>query len=88
MEASKFSISFSSPDIYPFPKIEWFKDDQHLENSDNFITDYSDSSFKINFNSAKVSDQGNYKCVLTNEMGSVEGMCNIKVFGIIFIFFL
>lgn len=81
MEGNELNIIVIANDIYPQPHIEWFKDDQPIKELDTFHFEYQESTFKLSVPNSNTSVQGSYKFSLSNELGTVEGACNIKIFG-------
>lgn len=63
----------------PEPKIEWFKDGKPLIGYFRIKTDYDGTFSKLNIEKATVDDIGEYKCVASNEFGSVQSGADLSV---------
>ncbi|KAL0186768.1 hypothetical protein M9458_018438, partial [Cirrhinus mrigala] len=63
----------------PAPWVRWFKNglEIHMERSEHGVSLAENGSLVIG--SASASHSGDYKCVATNEAGSVERKTRLKV---------
>lgn len=66
----------------PEPDIEWFKDEQPIEEGDNFRIEFDDTDgCVLVINSAKLEDEGMYRCVASNSLGKAISEAQFLVTG-------
>lgn len=66
----------------PEPDVEWFKDEQPIEDGGNFRIEFDDSDgCALIINSARLEDEGQYRCVATNEFGKAISEAELLVTG-------
>uniref|UniRef100_A0AAG5D040 Ig-like domain-containing protein n=1 Tax=Anopheles atroparvus TaxID=41427 RepID=A0AAG5D040_ANOAO len=63
------------------PTVNWYKDDLVVEGSDNYkiSSDESTNTYSIDVVVAQLDDQGEWKCVATNEFGQAGTSCFVKL---------
>lgn len=62
------------------PDIKWYKNGVLIENSENDTRIFIHEDNKVlDIKFMKIEDEGEFKCVGTNRMGSVEMMTNLKI---------
>ena len=68
----------------PEPDVEWFKDEQPIEDGGNFRIEFDDSDgCALIINSARLEDEGQYRCVATNEFGKAISEAELLVTGMV-----
>ena len=68
----------------PEPDVEWFKDEQPIEDGGNFRIEFDDSDgCTLIINSARLEDEGQYRCVATNEFGKAISEAELLVTGMV-----
>lgn len=66
----------------PEPEIEWFKDEKPIEEGGNFRIDFDDSDgCALIINSARLEDEGQYRCVASNDFGKAISEAELLVTG-------
>ena len=66
----------------PEPDVEWFKDEQPIEDGGNFRIEFDDSDgCTVIINSARQEDGGQYQCVATNDFGKAISEAELVVTG-------
>ena len=66
----------------PEPEIEWFKDEQPIEDGGKFRIEFDDSDgCVLIINSARLEDKGQYRCVASNEFGKAISEAELLVTG-------
>ena len=63
----------------PEPKIEWLKDGKPLIGYFRIKTEYDGTLSTLNIEKSSLDDTGEYKCVASNEFGSVQSVCDLVV---------
>lgn len=63
----------------PHPKVRWFKNGLEVHAEQSQLSVARDGALVIN--SVSASHSGDFKCVATNEAGSVERKTRLKVHG-------
>lgn len=77
--AAKFEVRISGE---PEPDIEWFKDEQPIEEGGNFRIEFDDTDgFVLVINSARLEDEGMYRCVASNSFGKAISEAELLVTG-------
>ncbi|XP_035890611.1 uncharacterized protein LOC118502486 [Anopheles stephensi] len=63
------------------PTVNWYKDDLVVEGSDNYKLSADESTYTYNIDVvvAQLDDQGEWKCVATNEFGQAGTSCFVKL---------
>uniref|UniRef100_A0A182PCJ4 Ig-like domain-containing protein n=1 Tax=Anopheles epiroticus TaxID=199890 RepID=A0A182PCJ4_9DIPT len=63
------------------PTVNWYKDDLVVDGSDNYklSSDESTYTYNIDILVAQLDDQGEWKCVATNEFGQAGTSCFVKL---------
>ncbi|XP_052863143.1 uncharacterized protein LOC128269779 [Anopheles cruzii] len=63
------------------PTVNWYKDDLVVESSENYQLSSDDSTYtySIDVVVAQLDDQGEWKCVATNEFGQAGTSCFVKL---------
>ncbi|ETN63303.1 hypothetical protein AND_004966 [Anopheles darlingi] len=77
-ESFRLSVVISSVSK---PTVNWYKDDLVVECSDNYRISSDDSTYtySIDVVVAQLDDQGDWKCVATNEFGQAGTSCFVKL---------
>lgn len=57
----------------PIPIIEWYKDDIKIDNN------YTDTMSTLIIPYLRPEDEGQYKCVVSNRLGSLEEIVTVKI---------
>lgn len=66
----------------PEPEIEWFKDQQPIEEGGNFRIEFDDTNgCALIINSTKLKDEGLYRCVASNSFGKAISEAELLVTG-------
>lgn len=69
----------------PEPEVEWFKDEQPVEEGSNFRIEFDDTDgCSLIINSSRVEDEGQYKCVASNDLGKAISEAELLVTGMKF----
>lgn len=77
--AAKFEVRISGE---PEPDIEWFKDEQPIEEGGNFRIEFDDTDgCVLVINSARLEDEGMYRCVASNSFGKAISEAELLVTG-------
>jgi len=77
--AAKLEVRISGE---PEPEIEWFKDEQPIEEGGNFRIEFDDTDgCVLVINSAKLEDEGMYRCVASNSFGKAISEAHFLVTG-------
>lgn len=63
----------------PQPKVEWFKDDKKIKDDKRIQTAYDGQNCTLKISPAVLEDQGIYKCVATNDVGSATLSTDVGV---------
>ena len=63
----------------PQPDIEWFKDGKPVVESKRVIMTSDGETFSLSFKPVELDDEGEYKCVARNELGSVSSGAELLV---------
>lgn len=63
----------------PAPTIEWFKDGTPLKTSKRVKDDFDREVASLSFTEADLDDEGDYKCVAQNELGSASCAAELLV---------
>ena len=63
----------------PQPTIEWFKDSKPLETSKRVQAEFDGEVASLAFTEADLDDEGDYKCVAQNELGSASCRAELLV---------
>jgi hypothetical protein len=63
----------------PQPTVEWFKDDKPVETDKRVKVDYDGEASTLTIKDTTVDDEGDYKCVVTNELGSTSTVAEVLV---------
>lgn len=63
----------------PEPIIEWFKDDHKVKPDERIKVDYDGTSSTLVIRKTVLDDEGLYKCVATNENGTVSSSAELLV---------
>lgn len=63
----------------PQPTIEWFKDGKPLKTSKRMKDDFDGEVVSLSFTEADLDDEGDYKCVAQNELGSASCTAELLV---------
>ncbi|XP_054744163.1 vascular endothelial growth factor receptor 1 isoform X4 [Anastrepha obliqua] len=66
-----------TPEAIPAAEVHWYKDDVELNNSSNVAIEKDGSKLIIQY--IKPEDEGVYKCVAVNRLGSVESSSAVKI---------
>uniref|UniRef100_A0A182MJT6 Ig-like domain-containing protein n=1 Tax=Anopheles culicifacies TaxID=139723 RepID=A0A182MJT6_9DIPT len=63
------------------PTVNWYKDDLVVDGSDNYKLSSDESTYTYNIDVvvAQLDDQGEWKCVATNEFGQAGTSCFVKL---------
>ena len=78
--AAKLEVRISGE---PEPKVEWFKDEQPIEEGGNFRIEFDDTDgCTLVINSTKTSHEGLYKCVALNSFGKANSEAELLVTGL------
>lgn len=71
----------------PRPEIKWFKDGQEIIPDEHTkIESLPDGTNRLTVDSARVDDQGNYRCEATNTAGSMSSKAPMTVNGMLSFF--
>ena len=70
-----------SADGSPKPTVTWYKDGKKLKYMPDGFTLLTPNTFIITFNVLKPDHSGKYKCVVSNEFGSISEEYTVKVKG-------
>ena len=66
----------------PEPDIEWFKDEQPIEEGGNFRIEFDNTDgCVLVINSARLEDEGVYRCVASNAFGKAISEAELLVTG-------
>lgn len=77
--AAKLEVRISGE---PEPDIEWFKDEQPIEEGRNFRIEFDDTDgCVLVINCAKLEDEGMYRCVASNSFGKAISEAELLVTG-------
>lgn len=77
--AAKLEVRLSGE---PEPDIEWFKDEEPIEEGRNFRIEFDDTDgCVLVINSAKLEDKGMYRCVASNSFGKAISEAELLVTG-------
>lgn len=63
----------------PTPTVEWFKNSLPLATDDRVTTGSAGDMNYVNFLEVKNKDEGRYRCVATNEVGSVSTTADLTI---------
>ena len=63
----------------PEPNIEWFKDDEPVESSKRIKTYFDSEVCRLTISDSVADDEGEYKCVATNELGTASCSAELLV---------
>lgn len=63
----------------PEPKVEWFKDDRPVDTDNRVKIDYDGLESTLIIKDAVLDDEGDYKCIITNDVGSVSTTAEVLV---------
>ncbi|KAK2156944.1 hypothetical protein LSH36_202g12016 [Paralvinella palmiformis] len=74
---AKFKTSF---DGEPEPTVTWMKDKAVLKNGGKYKMYNKDSFYFLELLSVDPDDNGNYRCVITNRLGTAEVSAELEVF--------
>jgi hypothetical protein len=61
----------------PFPEIEWLKDGKPIEKSNRFQLDFDESRSVLTILDAKLTDEGDYTCILSSRAG--KDSCKVEL---------
>ncbi|XP_058119420.1 uncharacterized protein LOC131261405 [Anopheles coustani] len=77
-ESFRLSVVISSVSR---PTVNWYKDDLVVDGTDNYkiSSDESTYTYSIDVVTAQLDDQGEWKCVATNEFGQAGTSCFVKL---------
>lgn len=77
--AAKLEVRLSGE---PEPDIEWFKDEEPIEEGRNFRIEFDDTDgCVLVINSATLEDEGMYRCVASNSFGKAIAEAELLVTG-------
>lgn len=66
----------------PGPDVEWFKDEQPIEDEGNFRIEFDDSNgCTLIINPCRHNDGGLYRCVASNDFGKAVSEAELVVTG-------
>lgn len=63
----------------PQPDIEWFRDDEKVKESKRVRMNFDGKSSSLTFKPSELDDEGGYKCVARNELGSASTTAELLV---------
>ena len=63
----------------PVPTVKWFRDDEPLESSDRVAITYDGQLCEVNFTVTDFEDEGEYKCIASNEFGEDSSTAELLV---------
>lgn len=63
----------------PQPNIEWFKDGEQVKQSERINLNFEGNFASLSFKPAELDDEGEYKCVARNELGSASSEAELLV---------
>lgn len=64
----------------PQPTVEWFKDEKPVEVDDKHVkVDFDGDVSTLTIKDTTIDDEGDYKCVVTNELGSTSTVAEVLV---------
>ena len=63
----------------PKPLVEWFKDEKKVKESNRIRVERSDETLSLNFTQTELDDEGEYKCVAHNALGSASTKAELLV---------
>lgn len=63
----------------PTPDVKWFKDGEPLEDRKGVMSSFERGAGTLQLRNVTLNDQGRYKCVVTNEFGSVETETDVTI---------
>lgn len=63
----------------PEPKIEWFKNSKPVKPDYRIKTDYDGTTCTLHIKNTTTDDKGEYKCMASNDFGSVESDADVNV---------
>lgn len=63
----------------PTPSIEWFKNNKPIIADDRVKPTFDGRSATLLFRKASVNDEGNYKCIIKNDLGSASSNADLFV---------
>ena len=77
--AAKFEVRITGE---PEPDVEWFKDEQPVEEGGNFRIEFDDTDgCVLVINSTRIEDEGVYRCVASNSFGKAISEAELLVTG-------
>lgn len=65
----------------PRPTVEWFKDEQPLQESKHYKIQQSDDTYKLIIVGVSKDDSASYKCIATNNGGIAERTYHVDIEG-------
>lgn len=63
----------------PQPNIEWFKDGEQVKQSERINLNFEGNFASLSFKPPELDDEGEYKCVARNELGSASSEAELLV---------
>lgn len=63
----------------PTPVVEWFKDDEQVAETNRVKMQFDGKLSSLTFEPSKLDDEGDYKCVARNELGSASSKAELLV---------
>lgn len=63
----------------PVPTVKWLRDDEPLEPSDRVTIMYDGQLCEVNFTVTELDDEGEYKCVATNDFGKESSATELLI---------
>ena len=67
-------------DTHPLPNVEWNKDGQQLVINRAFFS-VNEKTVQLRFKDADLEDEGEYSCILSNDLGTVKTTARLTVTG-------
>lgn len=63
----------------PAPVVEWFKDEKPLQDGRRVTSSFNKGVGTLELNNVTLDDQGKYKCIITNDFGTIEATSDVTI---------